>query len=624
MPLSGLRGNLIAYDTETTGLNPWPSECFRKHGMHPARPFAFSFCDAEGHKAYIRWEVDPKTRKVVRNDKEAKAMEEVLADPNIVKVGHNISFDIRMTRLSGIKFDWGKVHDTMFLAHILTGGSLFNYGLKPMSEKWLGIDDLDQEKLLKSVRKSRLAAKKAGAAIAVEDTHGKKYVYSDMWLGDSELCRKYALLDAERTMLLYLGMSKELAREPGLSGIYGDEIRLMKVVYRMESRGVRVFPEKLKELRRFYSSYSSKWKRVAEANGGSGINFDSPAQLVNLFYVKRRHKVHSRTDTGKPSMDGAALLRLAKEDRLAKAILEYKASESMILKFINPYERFMAKKGGIYLLHPNFHQCGTNTGRFSCSDPNLQQAAVEDSAKRKADIGLKPREAIGVREGHVLYLPDFSQMEVWVFAFQAKDPVLTRALLSGEDLHSTVAKWVWGSAEDRFRKMGKTTMFLKLYGGTSKAMAELMGCSRDEAQTVLDEFDYKLPGVSAFIEQMSRKAEEQGYIENPFGRQSYIDRRYSYRAVNYLVQGTCADIVKRAMIRLDNFTRKNKLEVWMELTVHDELVIELSKKEHSMRLRENIIRIMQKDSEKIGIPVPMPIGMKMSRGMWAEAVKVEA
>jgi len=633
MSLSSLKGPIIAYDTETTGLNPWKSAIYTKYAMCPARPFAFAFKDLHGNSAFIRWEVNPTTRKVNIVSRDLKAMSEILGDPAIIKVGHNLSFDIRMTRLSGIKFDWTKVHDTQFLAHVLTGGSLFSYGLKNLSLQWLEMDNTKQKALEDSTKKARLQAKKLKWNIANEETHGtKEHWRSDYWLADKNVLMEYALEDLEMTMPLFAGLSEELEKTPSLKPVYEGEIAVMKELYRMEANGVNCFPENLLSLRKFYGAYSAKWKEKMEKLGAKDLNVNSPKQMVELFVKKRGNRVYNRTDSGAPSIDNDELLRLSEKDPLAKAVLEYKASESMVQKFINSYERFMAKDEECWLLHPNFRQA-TVTGRLSCADPNLQQVASPDSVKKKADIELKPREAMGPRPGHVWYLLDYSQMEVWLFAFQARDKILMEALLQGKDVHEAVGNQVWGHLPDWkpgktiHRKKGKTTMFLKQYGGTAKAGAALFGCSREEAQDIIDEFDRRLPGVSQYVERKTRMAEKAGMIENVFGRRYYLDPRFAYKAVNYDIQGPCADMIKRAICRIGPLLRATKSwEAKMVLTIHDELVVEVS--EHAdKKYRNEIIsavqKEMQRDSKKVGLPVDIPVGCKITFTTWAEAKELK-
>lgn len=633
MSLSSLRGKIIGYDTETTGLNPWASSVYAKHGMQPARPFAFAFYDAFGNAAYIRWEVEPTTRRVCVSARDVRAMSAILGDPSVVKVGHNISFDIRMSRLVGIKFDWTRVHDTQFLAHVLTGGSLFSYALKSLAMQWLEMDNRSQKDLEESTKKARVEAKKKGYKIANEETHGKKECWrSDYWLADPKLLKEYAIDDLRMTMPLYLGMRSELKKSPSLLPVYRGEIAVMKELYRMEAAGVNCFPEKLVSLRKFYQDYSNSWKKKIVSMGAGDLNVNSPKQMVELFVKKRGNKVYNRTDSGAPSIDNDELLRLSEKDPLAKAVLECKASESMILKFINPYERFMAKDKGCWVLHPNFRQA-TITGRLSCSDPNLQQVASPDSVKKKADIELKPREAMGPKPGHVWYLLDYSQMEVWLFAFQSRDKILMKALLDDKDIHEAVGKQVWGHLPDWkpgktiYRKKGKTTMFLKQYGGTAKAGAALFGCSRDEAQDIIDEFDRRLPGVNQYVERKTRMAEKAGMIENVFGRRYYLDPRFAYKAVNYDIQGPCADMIKRAICRIGPLLRKTKpWEARMVLTIHDEIIVEVSKKADK-KYRSQIIAAlrweMQQDSSKVGLPVQIPVGCKVTETSWAEAKEVK-
>lgn len=633
MSLQSLKGPVIGYDTETTGLNPWKSAVYEKYGMFPARPFAFVFKDLHGNSAYIRWEVDPKTRKVIKIEKDVKAMSEILGDPKIVKVGHNLSFDIRMSRISGIKFDWTLVHDTQFLAHVLTGGSLFSYGLKALAFQWLEMENTSQKALEENTKKARQAAKKAGWNVSNEETHGVKECWrSDYWLADKELAKLYALDDLEMTMPLFVGLMEELEKNPSLKPVYDGEIAVMKELYRMEANGVNCFPEKLISLRKFYGEYSEKWKKEIEKYGAKNLNVNSPKQMVELFVKQRGNKVYNRTDSGAPSINNDELLRLSEKDPLAKAVLEYKAASSMVQKFINPYERFMAKDSNCWVLHPNFRQA-TITGRLSCSEPNLQQVASPDSVKKKADIELKPREAMGPRMGHVWYLLDYSQMEVWLFAFQAKDQTLMKALLEGKDVHEAIGKQVWGHLPDWkpgktiYRKKGKTTMFLKQYGGTAKAGAALFGCSRQEAEDIIDEFDRRLPGVSQYVDRKTRMAEKAGMIENVFGRRYYLEPRFAYKAVNYDIQGPCADMIKRAICRIGPLLRLHKSwEAKMVLTIHDELVIEVSKKsskKYGKDIVEAVKKEMQRDSEKVGLPIAIPVGCKITSTTWAEAKEIK-
>lgn len=633
MSLSSLKGNVIAFDSETTGLNPWRSAVYDRYGMEPARPFAFSLYDAHGNSAYVRWEVDPRSRKVIPKARDVRDLSEVLGDPKVTKVGQNIAFDIRMSRLVGIKFDWSRVHDTLFMSHILTGGSLPSYGLKFLAKEWLEMENFSQQALEEDTKRARLEAKKNGWNISNEEAQGSKECWrADYWLAKPELLKAYAIDDVAMTMPLFLGMIDKIKEEPALMEVYETEIAVMKELYRMEAAGVGCMPDQMVRLRKFYKDYADSWRKKIAEHGAKDLNFNSPKQMVELFVKQRGHKVRRRTDAGNPSIDNDELLRLSEKDELAKAVLECKAGESMIVKFINPYERFMAKdKAGNWCLHPNFHQT-TITGRLSCSDPNLQQVASPDSVKKKADIELKPREAMGPRDGHMWYMLDYSQMEVWFFAFQAQDKILMEALLEGRDVHEAVGKQVWGDRPDwkpgktPYRKKGKTVMFLKQYGGTAKALSDLMMCTREEAQEAIEEFDAKLPGVRRYVEKITRIVEKSGMVESIYGRRYYLDPIYAYKAVNYNIQGPCADMIKRAICRIGKLLRSTP--EWgskMVLTIHDEIIVEVSK-ESDRKYRSQIMAAlkweMQRDSKKVGLPKPIPVGCKITNTTWSEAKEV--
>lgn len=631
MSLNSLKGKLISFDTETTGLNPWNSRVYKQYNMFPARPFAFSLSDYFGNTAFIRWDIEPKTRKVITVKRDVKALEEILGDPSIVKIGHNLAFDIRMTRISGLKFDWTRIHDTAILAHVLGGGvsPVFSFKLKDLSQYYLDIPKDDEIALLDSVKRARHEAKAKGWAIANKETHGEQYIKSDYWLGDKKLLEEYAVKDAQRTMGLYKLLCQTKENEPKSWEIYRQiEIPLLRTVYRLEKNGIRAYPEKTASLRKFYTDYVNTWRIKADKCGGKGINFNSPKQLEKIFCTKLGHKTKRKTKGGNPCLDADELLRMSETYPLAKAILECKAGQSMINKFLNSYDKLRTASNPS-IIHPSFHQVGTRTSRFSSSDPNFQQLASPDSVKKKADIPLRPREAFGPRDGNFWYMPDYSQMEVWLFAFSAQDPILIKALLEGLDVHEFVGKLMfshksdWTPGKSPYRKKGKTIMFLKQYGGGAGAYMEFTGCSKDEAYSDLDLFNKKFPGVDKFINKITQKVSNDGYIETLFGRQLSVERSAAYTGVNYLIQGSCADIMKRAMVRLDRlFTIKYKNEVKLVLTVHDELAIEGPKRLLQSDLQHDIINAMQKDSSIVNIPVPLPVSMKLTETTWADAKEI--
>jgi DNA polymerase-1 len=424
----------------------------------------------------------------------------------------------------------------------------------------------------------------------------------------------------------------------------------------MEDRGTRVFPETVKELRAFYEEYKTTQVAVAEANGGVGLNYNSSVQMCKKFYDERGHKP-SYTEAGNYSLNGEALLALSLTDPLAKAVLEYKAAEQTINTFLDTYARYWSEdEPGVFVLHPNYKQTGTVTGRLSCSDPNLMQVASETTGRRKADIQSRPREAFGPRPDCYWYLPDYSQIEVWIFAYLSGEKKMQDALLSGKDFHGTISGQVFGGRKDfkdsksYYRKCAKLIMFAKLYGGGAGKISLLLKtpdgwrCTRCEyerdvqlgenleiadvcpmcgadleyfpklerAKRFIERWEAELPGVPVFMKRMINRAQRDGIITNPFGRVYEFQRDFAYKSVNYLIQGTAADVMKNAIVAVDDVLRTR----WEDgpkllLTIHDELCVEVPRAYHSKRLMREIISAMQTDQHVLGLPVPLPVGIKI-------------
>lgn len=618
---------VVAIDTEATGLNPWGD--VHRWGFAPARPFAVSMCWENGNTSYTRWMVDPRTRRVKYPPVQPRYLVRVLADSTIRKVWFNAAYDLRMLEHAGFVVR-GPHEDVMMMMHILTGGSELHYALKPLALKYLGYSDEDEQALQKATIHARHQAKKQGWKIATEEAFGRQHIKADYWLAPPELCKQYALGDVERTMLLYRFAFHELRQVPTLWNVYRQELALLPVLYRMEARGLRIFPQAVTTLQRFYHAYRAKQLQIAEREGGKGLNFASPKQMTREFYVTRKYPP-KLTDKGNWSLNSQALNDLATKykDRLAKAILEHNAADHTLRSFLDPYRRFMVQESPqVWVLHPNFRQVGPITGRMSSTNPNLMNVASEDTKKHEIDIAYRQREVFGPRPGHVWYLPDYSQIEVWLFAFLSDDTQMQTMLLSGHDFHGEVARTVWGAKPDfqqnfsHYRKRGKVNFFCKLYGGGVRKVAKILECSDAEAAEFVEAFDARLPGISTFMARMMTRAERDGKIVNPFGRVYYLDRHYSYRAVNYLIQGSAADVLKRTMIRLDGLFRRRWPGAQQLLPLHDELIIEVPRRYHSKRLMREIMAEMQRDSAVVRVPRPLPVSMKLTTTSWATTTPI--
>lgn len=627
-----LKDKLLGFDTEATGLNPWGD--VKRWGFYPSRPYAFSFSDSEFNTEYYRFHVNPKTREVqyLVAREYLKKIRTLLEDPTVIKIGHNIGYDIRMCRHIDIEVK-GEIHDTLIMAHVFTGGSLLSYGLKELGIKIADFPDDDERDLKEATRKARHEGKKLGWALATKELHGRDPIKADYWMAPDELCKKYATQDAQRTMLLFRAWYDRIMNDPNLKRVYEREMALTRVVAKMENRGTRFLPEQAAKLRTFYENYRAQQLKVAEANGGKGLNFRSPTQMVKKFIDEKGYTGIYFTPKGNPKINGDTLKFWHEEkgDKLAGSILESKGASHMISGFLDPYERFKVKENDrTWVLHPNYRQCGPITGRFSCGDPNLMQVASPTTGRRRTEITLRPREAFGPRAGYVWYLPDYSQIEVWVFSFLAKEQAMCEALLQGRDFHGAVAEKVWGklptfeSDHSYFRKRAKLLMFCKLYGGGVNKVAYLTDSTPEEAEKFVAEFDTQLPGISTYMKRMTNKAEREGKIVNPLGRTYYIDPNFSYRAVNYMVQGTSADILKNAMIRINKLFETRWPDCHILLTLHDELVIEVPLKFHSKKLMREIITEMQRDSAEVGVPVPLPVGMKIAKKYWSDTIEIES
>jgi DNA polymerase-1 len=689
-PRSGLkvRGNLISIDAEATGIMPWgdPRRVLYDFGtktkhdyearmIDPSRAFVWTLCDRDGNTDYLRGKVDPITRRVSWDKRKLQAVADIWADKDIKKLGHNPRYDVMMAKASGMRVR-GQVIDTQIIAHIATSGQELTYALKQLCRKYFNYSDDDEKALLSYVNKQRQKAKKERWSFATKAFAGSKPAKADMWMAPDDLLSEYAVGDVIRAMLVYMAWWKDIQKDVRTKEVNDREHKLFWVLEDMESIGVRVHRPRVKSLIKFYDEYRAEQKSLASEHGGDGLNFKSTPQMTKVFYEQRNHipnyTGNFNKKTGKPnySLTGEHLLKMGNgyviqsnewfehgssklplgakwylnkhsgarylkvpPDPLAKAVLEHNAAQQTNNSFLHVYRKYWVKESpGVWVLHPSFKQTGAITGRLSCADPNLQQVASETTGRRKADIQSRPREAFGPRPGCIWYLPDYSQIEVWLFAYLSGEKKMQAELMSGRDFHGGIAKQVFGKRDDftdladYYRKCAKLIMFCKLYGGGVPKVAKLLKSDLETAQEFVAGYEAELPGVKSFMSQLIKEATEKGEIWSPFGRRYTFEPNYAYRAVNYLIQGTAADVMKNGLVNVHTMLKEKgyrKKGIRLLITVHDEIIIEVPKQHHHIDLMRDIIFAMQMDSKRLGLPVRLPVEMKIATTRWSRPTKIK-
>jgi DNA polymerase-1 len=686
----------MAFDTETTGLDPW-GKIGVDRDRAPCRPFMVQWCNEEGDVGSLRWQIDAWTRKVYVEEYSFNWLKEVMANKDIEKVFFNAQFDRRMLELSNLTVS-GKIHDVMHAMRIVSPNEI-QYGLKYLCKKFLNIDDNDQNNLKKSVSEMRRMVNANKSAKTKGKYYLEKYakyligedVEEDYWLGDEELCRIYGELDAHRTMHLFLTCEQELL-SPGnekLKEIYEAELELMDMLKAMENRGIRVDIDRLKEVKRYYADIIEEYSKILVEEVGPEFNPNSPKQMRLEFFGNREYKplaysydkkkkkspVCSECKgqgcqicqmTGRsPKCDADFLASIATKievdetgndslvikDRLANALLYIGAADTMT-SYIKQYEKFMTVENGINILHPNIKQSGTKTGRMSAECPNTQNVASDESSKKRCNIQYRLRELFIPRKGFIYYIPDYSQIEVWLLMLRAGATKVVEMLAAGGDAHQIVSNFVWGhlynaklaqecetkdpktlTPEEKknlkiykqSRKKAKNLQFCKIYGGGKAKIASMIGVSVLEAESFIEDYDARLPEVADFMKSKVKQSRRDGITTNAYGRKYDIEYDYAYRSTNYDIQGSAADLIKRSMIygyRL-SLTPRYRGKMFILLTIHDELMIEIHESIDDEQTRRDIARVMGQDYTVFGSPIPFPIGMKIAKERWSESREVK-
>jgi DNA polymerase I len=538
-------------DTETTSLDYMQAELV---GL------AFGFVD--GYACYVPVGHDY-VGVPTQLDREAVLAElkPILEDPKRAKVGQHIKYDMHVLLNYGIQLA-GVRYDTMLESYVLNSTAT-RHDMDSLSEKYLN---------RKTIHYEDVAGKGA-----------KQICFSQVPL--DKACR-YSAEDANVTAELHATLWPRLRQQPKLRSVFEDlEVPLIHVLMRMERCGVMVDTAMLAEQSQFLLQRMQETEEEAFNEAGQRFNLASPKQIQEILFDKLKLPVIEKTPKGVPSTAESVLQQLAEDYRLPQLIMDYRGLAKLKSTYTDRLPEQVNPKTG--RIHTSYHQAVAATGRLSSTDPNLQNIPV------RTEEGRRIRRAFVAAPGYQLLSADYSQIELRIMAHLSGDHNLVNAFAAGLDIHTATAAEVFGvsleAVSSEQRRAAKAINFGLIYGMSSFGLARQLGIDRGSAQEYIDLYFRRYPGVREFMDRIREQAHSQKYVETVFGRRLYLNdinsrnaqlRQYAERtAINAPMQGTAADIIKMAMLSLDEWIRECKLDVRMVMQVHDELVFEVPQDE---------------------------------------------
>ncbi|KWS05950.1 DNA polymerase I [Lysobacter capsici AZ78] len=538
----------FAFDSETDSLDPMM-----------ANLVGLSFATEPGRAVYIPLAHDyPGVPAQLDRQAVLDALRPVFADPARRKLGQHGKYDLHVLRRHGVDV-LGYADDTMLESFVYNAtGS--RHDMDSLAKRYLGYD---------TIKYADVAGKGA-----------KQILFSQVALDDAT---KYAAEDADVTLRLHRVLGARLAAEPELEKVYREiEMPLVPVLERIEANGVMIDGDELRRQSQDLGKRMLAAQIKATELAGRTFNLDSPKQLQALLFDELKLPVLVKTPTGQPSTNEEALEAIADQHELPRVILEYRGLAKLRSTYTDKLSEMVNPHTG--RVHTSYHQAGAATGRLASSDPNLQNIPI------RTDDGRRIRRAFVAPEGRRLVACDYSQIELRIMAHLSEDPGLVRAFESGADVHRATAAEVFGkkSLEEvsaNERRAAKAINFGLMYGMSAFGLARQLGIGRGEAQDYIALYFSRYPGVRDFMERTRQDARDKGYVETVFGRRLYLEnikasnqglRAGAERAaINAPMQGTAADIIKRAMIDIDGWLSQHADRAKMILQVHDELVFEV-------------------------------------------------
>ncbi|HYQ70513.1 MAG TPA: DNA polymerase I [Gammaproteobacteria bacterium] len=539
----------FAFDTETTSLD-----------YMEARIVGVSFAIRAGAAAYVPLAHDyPGAPQQLDRDEVLSLLRPLLESKEHIKIGHNLKYDRNVLANHDIILD-GVRFDTMLESYVLESTAT-RHDMDSVAFKYLGY-----------------------TTIKYEDVAGKGAKQLSFNEVPVETAAPYAAEDADITLRLHAAMWPQLTGVPALEQIYDDiEAPLVMVLSDMERTGVVVDSKRLAEQSKYLAGRIAAIEEEAHREAGQPFNLGSPKQIQALLFDTLKLPVLAKTPTGVPSTAESVLLELALDYPLPRLILDYRAFSKLKTTYTDKLPLQICPATG--RVHTSYHQAVAATGRLSSSDPNLQNIPV------RSEEGRRIRQAFIAAPGKVLLAADYSQIELRIMAHLSSDKGLLAAFSAGEDVHRATAAEVFGIAPEAVsndqRRSAKAINFGLIYGMSAFGLARQLGIARGAAQEYIDRYFERYPGVHDYMEATREQARQQGYVETVFGRRLYLpdikarngQRRAAAErtAINAPMQGTAADIIKRAMIRVHHWLADHPdLDARMIMQVHDELVFEVA------------------------------------------------
>jgi len=567
----------FAFDTETTSISAQAAELVGvsfavQAGEAAYVPVAHSYMDAPDQ---------------LSRDWVLEQLKPLLEDPELPKIGQNLKYDMSVLANYGISLR-GARFDTMLQSYVLDSVSS-RHDMDTLSQNHLG-----------------------HTPVPFSDVAGKGKAQLTFDQIDIDKAGHYAAEDADVTLRLHNVLMPKLSREPNLHRIYTElEMPLVSVLSKIEDNGVLIDDTMLLEQSQLLAMSMQQAEKAAYELADGEFNLASPKQIQEILYDRMELPVLKKTPKGAPSTAEEVLQELAVEHELPRLILEHRSLGKLKSTYTDKLPMMINSKTG--RVHTSYHQAVTATGRLSSSDPNLQNIPV------RTQEGRRIRNAFIAETDHIIMAADYSQIELRIMAHLSGDETLVNAFNHGLDIHRATASEIFSTGLDEVtdeqRRHSKAVNFGLIYGMSAFGLAKQLHVERKQAQAYIDQYFEQYPGVKDYMESTREFARENGYVETVFGRRLYLPdinaknhnmRQYAERtAINAPMQGTAADIIKRAMISVDDWIA-DRNDIKMVMQVHDELVFEI---EASVvdDYTQTICQIMQ-DVASLKVPLIVDVG----------------